>query len=105
MDYTPIVLAAIHPFFALLSVVFTGLVGLMTLRINKNINSAKEANDATRAIIDSITELQLKNTMDLASRNSKKSKSKEDLADAIETTRLYVDYMEKQAVVDDTQLK
>lgn len=100
MDTTAIIIATINPFFALLSLIFTGFMTYMALKINKKANEAKEVNDATHILVNSNMGLQLKIAMGLADRIAKITHTKEDIADAVETKRLYEEHMAKQTIVD-----
>ena len=100
MDMTQIIIAAIPPFFTLLSLIFTGFITILTLRINKKVNEAKEVNDATHTLVNSNMGIQLKIAMGLADRIAKLTNTKEDIADSLDTKRIYDEHMKKQAVVD-----
>jgi hypothetical protein len=100
MDITPIIVAIINPLFAFLSLVFTGFMTYLALKINKKVDEAKEVNDATHTLVNSNMGIQLKIAMGLTDKISKLTNTKEDLADAAEAKRLYEEHMKKQAVVD-----
>jgi len=100
MDITQIIIASIQPVFGLLTAILTGIITIVALKINKKVDDAKTVNDATHILVNSNMGIQLKIAMGLADRLAKITKTPEDIADAIETKRIYNDHMAKQAVVD-----
>jgi hypothetical protein len=100
MDITQIIIASIQPVFGLLTAILTGIITIVALKINKKVDEAKSVNDATHILVNSNMGIQLKIAMGLANRLAKITKSPEDIADAVETKRIYDDHMKKQAVVD-----
>jgi hypothetical protein len=100
MDITPIIVTAINPLFALLSLMFSAFITLQTIKIKKQSDDAKKVNEATHVLVNSNMGIQLKIAMRLAEKVAKLTRKKEDIADALETTRLYEEHMAKQAIVD-----
>ncbi len=98
MDLTKIIIATINPLFGLLGLIFTSLVTFATFKINKKMNSAKESNDATHTLFNSIIGVQLKNAMGLAEKLANITNTPEDIADAVETKRLYDDHMKNETI-------
>lgn len=96
MDFTSIIIAAINPFFALLSLIATGLLSIITIKINRKVNAAKEINEDTNALVNSNTELQLKNAVNIANRTADQTNAKEDIAEAEECKRLYDEHILKR---------
>jgi hypothetical protein len=100
MDTTAIIIASIQPVFGLLTAILTGIITLIALKINKKVDEAQKVNDATHILVNSNMGIQLKIAMGLANRLAKITKTPEDMADAIETKRIYDDHMNKQSIVD-----
>ena len=101
MDITQIIIAAIPPFFNFITIVFTGFITYMTIKINHKMHDAKKVNDSIHTLVNSNMGLQLKIAMGLAAKVADLTNKKKDMNDATETKRLYDDHMRKQAVVDD----
>lgn len=104
MDLTPIIIATINPFFAFLSLMFTGFMTYLALNINRKVDEAKKVNDATHTLVNSNMGIQLKIAMGLAARVAELTKKPEDIADAVETKRLYDEHMKKQSIVDSDKI-
>lgn len=100
MDNTAIIIATINPLFGLIGLICTGFITIITLKINGKVNQAKEVNDAVHTLVNSNMGIQLKIAMGLAARIAKMTNNSEDIADAIETKRLYDDHMRRQSIVD-----
>lgn len=100
MNYTQIIIAAIPPIFSLLSLMVTGFITILTLKINKNLSNAQEINNATHILVNSNMAIQLKNAMNLANEVASLTKTKKDIDDAIEAGRLYDEHLKKQSLVD-----
>jgi hypothetical protein len=100
MDITQIIIATINPFFALISLMFTGFMTYLSLNINRKVDDAKKVNDATHTLVNSNMGIQLKIAMGLAARIAELTKKPQDIADAAETKRIYDEHMKKQSVVD-----
>lgn len=100
MDTTQIIIASVQPVFGLLTAILAGLIAIVTLKINKKVDEAKIVNDETHILVNSNMGIQLKISMGLANRLAKITKTPEDIADALETKRIYEDHMKKQAIVD-----
>lgn len=100
MDTTAIIMASIEPVFGLLTAILTGIITIIALKINKKVDEAKSVNDATHILVNSNMGIQLKIAMGLASRLAKITKTPDDIADAVETKRIYDEHMSKQSIVD-----
>lgn len=101
MDMTQIIIATIPHIFSLLSLMFTGFITILTLKINKKVNAAKGVADATHTLVNSNMGVQLKIAMGLANKVAKLTQNTRDIEDAAETKRLYDEHMKKQAIVDE----
>jgi hypothetical protein len=100
MDNTQITITVINQVFALISLLFTGFMTYLALKINKKVDDAKETADATHTLVNSNMGIQLKIAMNLASKVAKLTNKTKDIDDAIEAKRLYDDHMKKQAAVN-----
>jgi len=100
IDNTQIIISLIEPLFGLLTLMATGGIAYLGLKINKKVDSAKKVNDATHTLVNSNMGVQLKIAMGLAARVAELTGHKDDYADAVQTKKLYDDHMKKQALVD-----
>lgn len=96
MDITQIIIAAINPFFALLSLIATGLLSILTLMINRKLNAAKTINDDTNTLVNNSTGLQLKSALDDANKIANETNAKDDIIEASECKRLYDEHILKR---------
>jgi len=100
MDIEKIIIAAINPGFALIGMMFAGVMSYLSMRINSKMDDAKVVQDATHDLVNHNLGVQLKLVSDLSRRIAELTKTPSDIAVATEALRIYQDHVRKQNFLD-----